>query len=120
MGKKRKPCQVGLEDLYHVDFQNLWLCVLSGAQLFVTPGTVAHQPPLWDFPGKNTGVSCHFLLQGIFLTQGFNPRILHLLHCQADSLPLNHQGSPDFQSLGEYVIFPSALFGYIEARGQSF
>ena len=30
----------------------------------------------WDFPGKNTGVGCHFLLQGIFLTQGSN---LHLL-----------------------------------------
>ena len=26
----------------------------------------------WDFPGKNTGVDCHFLLQGIFLTQGSN------------------------------------------------
>ena len=37
----------------------------------------------WDFPGKNTGVGCHFLLQGIFLTQGSN---LHLLHWQADSL----------------------------------
>ena len=33
----------------------------------------------------------HFLLQGIFLTQGSN---LHLLHWQADSLPLSHQGSP--------------------------
>ena len=28
----------------------------------------------WDFPGKSTGVGCHFLLQGIFLTQGFEPR----------------------------------------------
>ena len=27
----------------------------------------------WDFPGKNTGVGCHFLLQGIFPTQGSNP-----------------------------------------------
>ena len=27
----------------------------------------------WDFPGKNTGVDCHFLLQGIFPTQGPNP-----------------------------------------------
>ena len=27
----------------------------------------------WDVPGKNTGVGCHFLLQGIFLTQGSNP-----------------------------------------------
>ena len=34
---------------------------------------------LWDFPGKNTRVGCHFLLQGIFLTQGFN---LCLLHCR--------------------------------------
>ena len=46
----------------------------------------------WDFPGKNTGVGCHFLLQGmIILTQGSNP---HLLHWQAESLPLSHQGSP--------------------------
>ena len=30
-----------------------------------------------DFLGKNTGVGCHFLLQGIFLTQGSNPRLLH-------------------------------------------
>ena len=27
----------------------------------------------WDSPGKNTGVGCHFLLQGIFPTQGSNP-----------------------------------------------
>ena len=27
----------------------------------------------WDFPGRNTGVGCHSLLQGIFLTQGLNP-----------------------------------------------
>ena len=27
----------------------------------------------WGFPGKNTGVGCHFLLQGIFPTQGLNP-----------------------------------------------
>ena len=30
-----------------------------------------------DFPGKNTRVSCHFLLRGIFPTQGSNPRLLH-------------------------------------------
>ena len=39
----------------------------------------------WNSPGKNTGVGCHFLLQGIFLTQGSN---LSLLHWQMDSLPL--------------------------------
>ena len=31
----------------------------------------------WESPGKNTGVGCHFLLQGIFMTQGLN---LHLQH----------------------------------------
>ena len=43
----------------------------------------------WDFPGKNTGVSCHFL-QGIFSTQGSNSCVLHQ---QSGSLPLHHQGS---------------------------
>ena len=46
---------------------------------------------LWDFSGKNTGAGCHFLLQGIFPTQGLNP---YLLNWQADSLPLSHLGSP--------------------------
>ena len=34
----------------------------------------------WNFPGKNTGVGCHFLLQGIFSTQGSNTCLLSLLH----------------------------------------
>ena len=38
----------------------------------------------WDFPGKNTGVDSHFLLQGIFLTQWLNPHLLYLLHWQED------------------------------------
>ena len=42
----------------------------------------------WDSPGKSTGVGCHALLQGIFLTQRLNPRLLHLLYWQAGSLPL--------------------------------
>ena len=44
----------------------------------------------WGSPGKNTGVGSHSLLQGIFLTQGSNPC---LLHWQEDSLPLSHLGS---------------------------
>ena len=44
----------------------------------------------WDFPGKNTRVGSHFLLQGIFVIQESHPR---LLHWQADSLPLSHRGS---------------------------
>ena len=41
-----------------------------------------------DSPGKNTGVGCHAVLQGIFLTQGLNLSLLRLLHWQVDSLPL--------------------------------
>ena len=48
----------------------------------------------WNSPGKNTGVDCHVLLLGIFLTQGLNPSLLHLLHCQADSLSLVPAGKP--------------------------
>ena len=52
----------------------------------VTRWTVACQAPMsMGFPGKNTGVGCHFLLQGIFLTQGSNPHLLCLLHWQASS-----------------------------------
>ena len=36
----------------------------------------------WDFLGKNTGVGCHCLLQGIFPTQGSNLHLLCLLHCK--------------------------------------
>ena len=46
---------------------------------------------LWDFPGKNTGEGCHFLLQGILPTQRSNPC---LLRWQVGSLPLSLQGSP--------------------------
>ena len=42
----------------------------------------------WGFPGKNTGVDCHVLLQGIFLTQGLNYCLLCLLHWWVGSLPL--------------------------------
>ena len=47
----------------------------------------------WNFPGRNTGVGCHFLFQGIFLIQGLNLYLLHLLHQQVDFLPLHHLGS---------------------------
>ena len=64
--------------------ETTWAQTLSHIQLFATPLTVAHQAPMFmDSPGKNTGVSCHFLLQGIFSTQGSN---LCLLHWQVDSL----------------------------------
>ena len=47
----------------------------------------------WNFSGKNTGMGCHFLLQGIFPTQGLNLCLQGLMYWQADSLPLSHLGS---------------------------
>ena len=68
--------------------------MLSRVQLFEMPWTVAHQTLCpWDSPGKNTGVACHFLLLGIFLTQGSNPCFLGLLYWQVDSSQLSHLGS---------------------------
>ena len=47
-------------------------------------------PPGSSVPGKNSGVGCHFLLQGSFLNQGSNPHFLCLLHWQVDPLPQRH------------------------------
>ena len=58
--------------------------------------TMDCQVPLsMGLSSKNTRMGCHFLLQGIFQTQGSNSCLLWLLHWQADSLMLNHQGSPN-------------------------
>ena len=74
---------------------HLFLCVcqvaLSCPTLCNAMGCAAHQAPLsMGFPRQDTGLGCHFLLQGIFTTQGFNP---HPLHGQADSLPVRPLGS---------------------------
>ena len=57
---------------------------------------------LWDSLGKNTGVGCHVLLQGIFLTQGLNSS---LLHWQEDSLPLSHQATWEAPISYIYVLY---------------
>ena len=49
----------------------------------------------WNFPGKNIGVGCHFLLQGIFLTQDLNPGGSPA--SRADSLPSEPSGQPNYQ-----------------------
>ena len=53
--------------------------------VYSLPGSSVHG----DSPGKNTGVGCHSLLQGIFLTQGLN---LGLLHCRYILHLVSHQG----------------------------
>ena len=64
----------------------------------------------WDSPGKNTGVGCHSLLQGIFLTQGSNLCLLNLFHCQVDSLPLCHLGRPLQRLQSNQIRFVSLAF----------
>ena len=61
--------------------------LLSHVWLFVTDPMDCSPPDSYvhRIPQKNTGVSYHFLLQGIFRTQGLN------LHWRVDSLPLRHQ-----------------------------
>ena len=54
------------------------------------PGSSVHGDSL----SKDTGVGCHALFQGNFLTQGSNPG---LLHCREILYCLSHQGSPDHQ-----------------------
>ena len=94
-------------------------CTLSRVWLFVTPRTVwpARLLSPWDYTGKNTGVVCHSLLQGIFPTQGRNLCLLRLLYLQADSLPLSHLGIPtDTSVVINFLVIlhsPTALFSYI-------
>ena len=67
------------------------------SDFLVTPWTISPMDWLlcpWGSPGKNTGVGCHALLQGIFRTQGSNPGLFCPLHRQAGSLPLSHLGRP--------------------------
>ena len=66
----------------------------------------------WDSPGKNTGVGGHPHLQGIFPTQGSNLRLLHLLNCQADSLPLVPPRKPmNWAVISIYMVFRAMGLG---------
>ena len=85
-------------------YPNKYVCVCARActpscfsrvGLLATLQTVAQQAHLsGDSPGKNTGVGCCALFQGVFPTQGLNPGLLHLLHWQVGSLPLAPPGKP--------------------------
>ena len=57
----------------------------------------------WDSPGKNPGVGCHLLLQGISLAQGSN---LGLLHCRQILCHLSHQGRHKVTLGSENISFP--------------
>ena len=76
------------------------------------PGSSVHR----TVRGKNTGMGSHFLLQGIFLTQGSNPRLLNLLPCSHPqaSLPTEPLGKPclppvSWQILGWNVVIATQV-----------
>ena len=85
--KKEASCQ------YYLTLVLSLFGLYAMSNSFMIPWTVASARLLcpWDFPGKNTGVGCHFFLQKIFLNKGTNPS---LQNWQVDSLLLRHQGSP--------------------------
>ena len=66
----------------------------------------------WISPSRNTGMGCHFLLQGIFPTQRSNPRLWCLLHWEADSLPLSYLGRPDINTY--HIFIHSSVDGHLD------
>ena len=103
----KKAC---LQSIYHacsVVSGSLQLHGLYPARLFYP----------WNFPGSNTGGSCHFLLQRIFLTQGMHRSLLYLLLWQADSLPLSHRGSP-IKCVGRFNFFVDSSVIQIKSSGK--
>ena len=88
-------------------YMYIYTSVLSCARLFATLWTVACQAPLsWDFPGKNPGLGCHFLLQGNLPSPGVKPASPALL---MDSVPTEPSGKPIHSgvSLTKYVVVQS-------------
>ena len=81
------------------EIETVYICVharmpscFSCVRLFVTPGTVAYQAPLSiDSPGQDTGVGCHALPQGLFLTQGLKQHHRPLLHSRWVLYPPCHE-----------------------------
>ena len=82
-------------------YSALFIYMLAGKVASVLPDSLRpygleparHLCP-WDSLGKNTGVGCCTLLQGIFPAQGWNPCLLSLMHWQAGSLPLSPPVKP--------------------------
>ena len=72
LSDKKYICQAGVRACMLIHFSGVWLCDAMDCSL---PGSLCP----WDSPGKNTGVDCHALGQGIFLPQESNQ---HFLHCK--------------------------------------
>ena len=81
------------------------------------PGTSVHG----DSPGKNTGVGCHALLQGIFPTQESNQGLLHFRQILYQ---LSYQGSPEFticglKRTGIWILILGNGFSFLNLSGSS-
>ena len=105
--RKWQPTPVFLPGKSHR--QGAWWATVSAWMLshfscvwfFATLWTIADRLLCpWDTSGKNAGMDCCILLQGIFLTRKSNPYLLCLLHWQAGSLPPVSPGKPGLQSTG--------------------
>ena len=67
----------------------------------------------WDFPGKDMGVGCHFLLQGILLTQEL---YLGLLHCRQILYQLSYQESSEMKLSGFSLKYPGIFLGLYSSK----
>ena len=77
-------------EIFFINMNFPCVCMLNHARLFVTPPDSS----VHGFPGKNAGVGCDFLLQGIFPTQESNLHLLCLLHHRQILLPAEPLGKP--------------------------
>ena len=94
--KKTTGC-LQCKDCRHCHCVHAQLCLTLYDHLDSSPpGSSVHG----ILSGKNTGAGCYFLLQRIFPIQGLNLHLLHLLHCQADSLPLSCWEGP----IGTFIV----------------
>ena len=92
------PVSASFPSCLPLNIKPLCVCMLSCIWFFVTQGLWPTRL-LWpgDSPGKNTGVGCQALLQGIFPIQGSNSHLLHFLHWEAGSLPLAPPGKSKYR-----------------------
>ena len=73
-----RPDRVWGRKWQRLESESVKVLVSQSCRLFAIPWAVPTRLLCsWDSPGKNTGMGCHFLLQGIFLNQGSNPGLPH-------------------------------------------
>ena len=103
-----------LQNVQHRVTMKTKVLVIKSCPSLANPGTIACQAPLsWDFLGKNTGVGCHSLPQGIFSTQELN---LGFLHCRQILYRLSHQESPYGLAVLLLVMYPRDLKTYVHLK----